>query len=55
MLEVEDKALWIHKPICLPLTLEAAYLRERATSKKVQEAQGLPVEAEWAYFERRCT
>ncbi|CAK9101669.1 unnamed protein product [Durusdinium trenchii] len=51
---VDDGSLFIHKPICLPLTLEAAYHRERALSNKAQSAKGLQPEADWAYFSQRC-
>lgn len=51
---VDDQTLWIHKPICLPLTLEAAYHRERAASLRAQRAKGLEAEADWAYFMPRC-
>ena len=51
---VDDGSLFIHRAICLPLTLEAAYHRDRALSKKAREANGLPVEPDWAYFSKRC-
>ena len=54
MAKVDDQTLWIHKPICLPLTLEAAYHRERAASLRAQRAKGLEPEADWAYFMPRC-
>ena len=51
---VEDESLWIHKKICLPLALEAAYHRERAASNRMHDEKGLRGEPDWAFFQQRC-
>ena len=52
--QVDDQHLFIHKKICLPLALEAAYHRERAASNKLHDEKGLQREPDWAFFQQRC-